>query len=302
MSIRKGAAPLVIGAIAWLSAFGASSDSAGAAFCETGIVHNYKQPLEQLPHIREAPLREHLSFGPARIFMGQIGSGPLVVGSDAVGFGLSYSPFYPGHHLSPPLNWLVEAQLARVDRHGRTTQTLEKISKRVGRLRSTDDQPSGDLDLSFPVSKPALYRVEITFTDRTGKRLGRYGKYFRVLRPSQDARLTLNGTEFHPGETVTARLENHGTDSLSYGLGRTIERYDGSTWTVAPESSQGAVPAIGLSSGPGESASCWSFTIPPSEPPGRYRFVWSGDAFNGSSVALHTTHLRLEPEFQILPS
>jgi len=302
MAIWKGAALLAIGVIASVSGFGAVAASAGAAFCETDVVHNFERPLERLPHIREAPLREHLPFGPARIFMGQIGSGPLVVGSDVIGFGLSYSPFYPGHHLSPPLNWLVEAQLARVDRHGRTTQTLGKISKRVGRLRSTDDRPSGDLDFSFPVSKSALYRVEITFADKAGKRLARYGKYLRVLRPSLDARLALSGTAFRPGEIVTARLENHGTDSLHYGLGRTIERYDGSTWTVAPESSQGAVLAIGLSSGPGESASCWSFNIPPGEPPGRYRFVWSGEAFDGSSAPLHSTHFRLEPEFQILPS
>jgi hypothetical protein len=200
------------------------------------------------------------------------------------------------------LNWLVEAQLARVDRRGRTTQSLGKIIKQVSRLRSTDDRPSGDLDLSFRVSKPALYRVEITFTDQAGKRLGRYGKYFRVLRPSLDARLVLNGAEFRPGETVSAHLENYGTDSLYYGLGRTIERYDGSSWTVAPESSQGVVLAIGLSSGPGESASCWSFNIPPNEPPGRYRFVWSGEALHGSFLRLHRIRLRLEPEFQIPPS
>jgi len=279
---------------------GMVADSAGAALCETSIVHDYKQPLKRLPHIREVPLREHLSFAPARVFVAQIGNGPLVVGNDTVGFGLSYSPFYPGHHLSPPLNWLVEAKLVRIDLGGRTTLPLGSIIKRVNRLRSTDDQPSGDLDLSFPVSKPALYRLEITFTDQTGKRLGRYGKYFRVLRPSLDARLILNGTAFHPGDTVTARLENYGTDSLYYGLDRTIERYDGSTWAVAPESSQGAILAIGLSSGPGESASCWSFSIPPSEPPGRYRFAWSGEAFYGS-FSRGKTRLRLESEFQILP-
>ena len=84
---------------------------------------------------------------------------------------------------------------------------------------------------SFSVSaKPALYRIEIIFQDGHGKRLGRYGEYLRVVRPNEDARLVVTPSSLIPGETVHARVENFGTDAVSYGEGSRIERYGDAGW------------------------------------------------------------------------
>ena len=49
--------------------------------------------------------------------------------------------------------------------------------RRINRLQAMEDKPSGREDFFFKVGKPALYRLEITFTDLSGKRLARYGEY-----------------------------------------------------------------------------------------------------------------------------
>jgi hypothetical protein len=296
--MRKGGAILAVAAALIV---GAVPTSAAARFCEGGVIHDYTKPLKQMPEIRRPPLNEHLPFGPARVFLGQIGPGPLLIGGGEVGFGLSFSPFYPGHHLSPSLNWGVVIRVARVDRWGRTTEVVGLLEKQVTRLRSTDEQPSGDLALSPRLSKPALYRVEITISDADGKRLGRYGEYLRVLRPSLDAGISLNKTSFYPGETVVATLENPGTDALFYGLGYGIEGFDGSSWGRAPISPSGPVPAIGLGTGPGEKSSCWNFPIPANAAAGLYRFAWSGEAIRGPFPPGRRSPLALYSEFQILP-
>lgn len=257
----------------WAIAGFVSTSQAGAAFCETGIVHNYLKPLERMPEVRQAPVDQHLPFGPFRVFLGHTNRVPLQVGSGELGFHLSYSPFHLHKHFSPRLDWLVTAQLTRVDRRGRSIELLGRIKKQVKRLRSSDDRPRDTLHFSFEVSNPALYRVEIAFRGRSKEMLARYGEYIRVLRPRFDAQLALDRSSFRPGEVVSPRLENYGTESLFYGLDYSIESYDGVSWTPAPIKASGIVPAIGLGTGPGGAASCWNFRIPMDAPPGLYRFV-----------------------------
>ncbi|HEY6550582.1 MAG TPA: immunoglobulin-like domain-containing protein [Solirubrobacterales bacterium] len=273
---------------------------ASAGFCAEGTAHDYAKPLKQLAGMRPGPAREHLPFAPARIFFNHSWGGPLFVGGGEVGYSLSYLPYFPGHHLSPPLNWTVEGRYVRVDKRGKTTRVRGHIVRRINRLRAEEDKPSGRVAFLFKAGKPALYRLEITFTDPSGKRLARYGEYLRVLKPKLDARLALNGTTFKPGEHVTARLDNYGTTTLSFGLDRSIEYFDGTSWITAPNSAQGAVLAIGLGLGPGASAECWGFTIPPNEPPGQYRFVVRADSSRGLRQG-GGEDLTLRSEFQVVP-
>jgi hypothetical protein len=170
--------------------------------------------------------------------------------------------------------------------------------RRVKRLRSDEDKPSGTLDFLFKVGRPALYRLEITFSKFSGQRLAHFSEYLRVLKPKLNARLSLNGTGFQAGEQVLARLENYGTTSLSFGLDRTIEYFNGTSWEPAPESSQGAVLLPLLWTGPGVSAQCWAFTIPPGESQGLYRFVVHADS-NRPGPPLKEKPLMLSSEFQI---
>ncbi|MGE5281858.1 MAG: hypothetical protein ACM3N0_05980 [Chloroflexota bacterium] len=270
---------------------------ASGALCEYGVVHNYTKPLKRLPHLRPSPPAEHLPFGPARVFLNHSG-GPLFVGGGEVGYSLSFSPYFSGHHLSPPLNWIVEARYVRVDRRGRPTKVRGHIVRRVKRLHSSEDKPSGTLDFLFKVGRPALYRLEITFSKLSGKRLARFGEFLRVLKPKLDTGLSLNGTAFQPGEHVLATVNNYGTTSLSFGLSRTIEYFDGASWEPAPNSSQGPIPLPLLWAGPGDSAQCWSFTIPPEEPQGLYRFVIHVDS-SRPHPAVKGKPLTLSSEFQV---
>jgi hypothetical protein len=272
--------------------------AASGALCEEGVVHDYAKPLRHLPHLRPSPPAEHLPFGPARVFLNHRG-GPLFVSGGEVGYSLSFSPRFSGHHLSPPLNWIVEARYVRVDARGRAIQVRGHIVRRVKRLRSDEDTPPGGLDLLFKVGRPALYRLEITFSELSGKRLARFGEYLRVLAPKLSARLSLNGTAFHAGESVLATVGNYGTTSLSFGLYRRIEYFNGTSWETAPNSSQGAVPLPLLWAGPGASAQCWGFTIPAGEPQGLYRFVVEVSS-QPPSPQLGGRPLTLSSEFQII--
>jgi hypothetical protein len=278
---------------------GAVPTAAAAISCENEIVHDYAKPLKRLPKLRQPPL-ETLPFAPARVFFDQIGRGPLITGSGKVGFSLSYSS-YPNHHPSPRLNWVVAVNIAEIDGRGRTTRVIRFIEEEVKRLRSADDEPSGDLLLAAKISKPGLYRAQITFSRPSGERLGRYGGYVRLLRPTLDAGIALNKASFHPGETLIATLENRGAEALSYGLGYTIEGFYGVGWRPAPISPSGPVPAIGLEMGAGEKSTCWSFLIPANAAAGAYRFAWFGEATRSTLRGQRATPLARYSEFQILP-
>jgi len=264
-----------------------------ADFCETTIVYDYAKPLKGLPASPSPPLDEHLSFAPARVFLGRHAYGPLQLGQGERGFSLSFSPYSESNSASRRVGWQVTSRLTKVDRHGRrlaASQTIERHVKRV---------PAGrGLDFGFDVpGKPAIYKLEIVFEDGAGKRLARFGEYFRVLRPSLDVNFFLNGATFHRGETVQAWLANRGVAFLSFGLEKTIEYNDGTTWTPVQFSS-GVVPAIGLGIGPGERTSCWGVTIPQNAALGTYRFAKTID-HSTDRLFFRSAPLEVSAEFTV---
>lgn len=268
------------------------ASAAASGFCETSTVHNYEKPLESMPPIRQGPTTQKLPFGPANVFFGSVGPGPLAIGSEEVGYFLDYTRIAT-HPKGKRLDWLVTAKLDRVDTEGHTQESV--AFEKVGGLRFPSEHT-----LAFVLSaKPALYRVEIVFRDGSGQLLGRYGEYVRVMLPHPESRLTLPQSAYRPGEVVAPRLENMGTDRLLYGLGYSIEKFDGTGWSRASISPTGAVLLIGLGSGPGEAASCWSFAVPSGAPPGQYRFLLSADAYRGDRRE-HPEKLALSTEFEIL--
>jgi len=272
----------------------APARATAAGFCKTGVVRNYLKPLEAMPPLHGVPATSDLPFGPAGVFLSERAVGPIVSGRSSIGFSLSFGSrtLKP----SPRLDWTVVARLVRVARHEHARRALARQREHVVRLDSRSRRR-----FSFEISgRPSLYRFEIEFRNRAGKRIGRFGRYLRVLRPRRDARLTLETTSFQPGDTVSPRLENYGTESLLYGLEYSIESYDGATWARSPFDRPRPVPLIGLRTGAGGAASCWGFTIPSDAPPGRYRFVWSGRT-SRETIPAHNGRLRLTAEFRVLP-
>jgi len=267
-SRRWVVAVLPVASAVWL--FLGTTAPAYADFCESQVVHDYTKVLKRLPARPAPPLDEHLPFAPARVFFGGASYGPLQLGPGKRGFSLVFSPWTDGNSASRRVGWQVTSRLTQLDRRGRILappQTIEKEVKRV---------PAGTgLHFGFNVpGKPAIYRVEIVFENGSGKRLGRFGEYFRVLRPSLDVDFFLNGTTYRRGERVQAWLVNRGLTYLSFGLFKAIEYNDGTTWTRPPvDFPGGPVPAIGLGIGPGVKTSCWGTTIPSDAALGTYRLV-----------------------------
>jgi hypothetical protein len=205
------------------------------------------------------------------------------------------------------LNWLVTAKLARLNRQGSVSRTLGSSRKH---LTSLGRDGNASLGLSLP-GKVGFYRLEIVFRNGAGNRLGRFGEYVRVLRPTgPSSRLTLNKASFLPGETVSARVEELGIGWLEVNDIYSIEIYDGSTWVRAPISPNRLSLLIGTLLGPGEATTmsqftpsppCWSFTIPFGASPGLYRFVLDGESKKVVENRLMPgSPLTLSSEFQIV--
>ena len=274
------------------------SGASAGSFCETSVVHNYLKPLESLPSLRTEPTRQRLPFGPGNLFFGTSGQGPLIVsgpevGSQEVGYFLDYTPTNP-HPTGRYISWLVTAKLDRIDPIGRARESAGFKQVRGLRFHSSHS-------LSFEISEePALYRLEVVFRNGSGKRLGHFGRYVRVIDSHSDERLTLMQSTYHPGETVAPRLENEGTDRLSYGLGYGIEEFDGGNW-VPTSLGPKFFLLIGLYSLPGETASCWGFTVPTDTPLGRYRLQTSADVYKTTARQERPEHSSLTAEFEVVP-
>lgn len=268
------------------------------SFCDPGVVHDYLKPLKELPALRGEPAKQQLPFAPRNLFFGSIGQGALIVGNSTagkqeVGYFLDYTPTSP-HPTGRYLNWLVTAKLNRIDSTGRVLQGIGFKQVRGIRFHSSHA-------LSFELSEePALYRLEVVFRNSAGKRLGRFGRYLRAVESHSDVRFTLAQSAYHSGETVSPRLENEGTDRLLYGLAYRIEQFDGASWiptSLGPK----FFLAIGLSSSPGEAASCWGFRVSAETPAGKYRLSTSTDVYETTARDERAKQMPLNAEFEVVP-
>lgn len=230
-------------------------------FCKPALLRDYLKPLERLPRLPSPP-SGRLPFGPERLGLRPMQS--LVVGSGRVGYDLVVEGRAPVHP-----DWRVTTTLERVDWRGRPVKTIATANRQLRTIRS--DRRAGDV---FELKgAPAPYRVITVFRSKSGEQLGRFGFYFRLVRPTESAILALNASSYRPGQTVFARVENRGTELVGYGVPYAIERLSGSTWSKAPESPRGPWILPLLLSNPGMSGRCTGFWITPDMPAGRYRMV-----------------------------
>lgn len=299
----------ILAVVASLAASGfVSTSQATAGACETEVVHDYLKPIDALPAPREIPAGNELPFGPAGLFLSRRDQSPLLPpGSYKPGYTISSRQSASGGRSTPHLNWLVTAKLARLDSQGSVRETLGWTRKHITSLNA-----HGNVPFRLPsFGSVGLYRLEIVFRNGAGDRLGRFGEYVRVLRPTAPySRLTLDKTSFLPGETMIARVEEGGVGWLEIRDVYSIEIYDGSTWAMAPIGPRGLSLLIGTLIGPGEATTvslfnpavpCWSFTIPSGASPGLYRFVVNGESKKVTKDHLTPgSPLSLSAEFQIL--
>ena len=248
------------------------------AFCRPTVLHDYLKALDRLPPLRW-PKHERLGFAPMLrlISLPQLLS-PSGFQSPQVGFRLfakRRSPAYSG--------WTVTATLTRVRWNGRVLERVARANVDLGTSHGK----------TFVVGQePGAYRLTIDFRSDTGKRLGSFGRYFRIVQPNPTYRFALNATAYRPEQTVFGRIENVGSNRLAYGGDYSIERREeDGTWVHAPEH----VPLpetfelYGLPAG--TTSWCAQFWIPPGMPAGRYRMV----------KYLSTQYDWVFAEFEVLP-
>lgn len=85
--------------------------------------------------------------------------------------------------------------------------------------------------------------------------------------------LAMKNEELRPGGVASARLFNRGDLRAGYGVALRIERYVDGQWSLDPASPKGPWPKKLGQLDPGGLSTCFRFTLPSTQPPGRYRFT-----------------------------
>ncbi len=232
-------------------------------FCTPVVVQDYLQPLRQLPKLRAPSASGRVGFGPASLRLSPL---PALVASEGR---VGYKLFLEGQGRSLHPDWTVKTTLARINWKGRVLKVVDQVQRRVKTLRA-----GRGAGVQFEIKGVAApYRVTTVFRSKAGRKLGKYGFYFRLVRPSSSVALSLDASSYRAGTTVFGRIENFGTGWVSYGAGYTIERLEGGAWKKAPESPE-AFTLQAFSAEPGMSgAGCSAFRTRTWTPLGRYRMA-----------------------------
>jgi hypothetical protein len=233
-----------------------------SAFCRQQMVHNYLEPLRQMPHLHEVPSSGHLPFAPEPVSVAVIDGG-LRVGKGPIGFG--FADEAPGRRR---LDWTVESSLMRVSGAGDVKATIQ--SKIVHLGTEIVDNIGGTR--FFVSGRPAFYRVDLVIRTGQGRVLGRYGAYFRVVAVRSQSRVTLSAEVLAPGQTLFARVENLGTESILPQSVFRVEHAEGTDWAeVATVLIPGLKPHIRAMLPAGQASRCVQYQLPSNLALGTYR-------------------------------
>ena len=219
--------------------------------------------LSKLPPVREMPVSEGMfGHGAVNAYGGGM-FGRILTGPQGYGYGFSESN-YTG---TVRLNWTVTAQMWSVGGKGNPIEQVGEARLFIGRLNAAH-QPHISIDTP---SENGFYRFDIQFTAESGALLGSYSEYLKVVPPYWKVRLGLSGSTFKPGERVLSRVENLGTETVSYGESFSVQRLEGGQWMRAPELTRGPwLMWLGIA-GAGRSGRCSSLYLPEDVAPGQYR-------------------------------
>lgn len=253
--------PLALALIAMPSGALAVAYEEPSPFCEGETVRDYLAPLKRMPALHPPPKDERIGFGPRSVLFRRTPS--LVVGKGSVGYTLSLHWRAPSAHP----RWEITTTLSKVDWQGRVTETIDRTRRLVLAISRKHS-----VEASFDVGgQPAVYRLAVVFQSKSGRKLGGYGFYSRVVPATKHTRLSLNSDTYAPETTVFGRLENFGTEPIFFGAPYVIERLEGSTWVRAPESPRAFILPLYFTEA-GVTSRCSPFWIRPTMS-GRYRMA-----------------------------
>jgi len=230
--------------------------------CPAGTTIDYLAPTRHLPKTHQLPADGHLPFAPSHVFVtapqslllkGQ--AAEVLIGADAA-------------EVSYRLRWVVNLKVAEVDSAGRIRQIVGQQQRRLRQRRSYATEP---VQLKVAgLGRVGIYRADITIDKGHHGRLRRYRQYIRVVRPKFQVKLNLSDTSYSAGQTLGARLENHGTIGVTSGTGLQLEAWASTRWKrVDGTPSWFSGPARDLVAG--AVGNCEQFTLPTTLSPGQYR-------------------------------
>jgi hypothetical protein len=232
-----------------------------------GLVRDYAHPLDRLPKVRHMPESGRLPFGPPALefYEGAI-YGNVIVGGG--GFGYSFvTRDLSGKDLR--LEWTVSAQVSLLTQRGEVKRMVDQGSVWIEKVDNAK-QPGLSLET---LATPGFYRFDLQFEDREGNHLGAFSEYLRVVAPRLRVKLGINGRKFQAGDLVQTRVDNLGTEPVSYGASFSVQRREKSSWARATELHLGPWLAYLGIAGPGARGRCSGFKVPADLPIGRYRVV-----------------------------
>jgi hypothetical protein len=229
------------------------SAASPSAFCSGAAVHDFLAPLATLPQVRSLPRSGRLGVGPGylRIY-------PPHETLVAIGPGR----FEAQGSLEGSLGWTVISRLVPIH-HGQ--ETLGGLKVRRQYLATSASFGHRFFGFSARVN-PGIYRLDLEIRDRKGRRLRRFGEYFRAVEAISRLRVKSSQSSIAPGEKAYLRLENAGTVEATYGLTYKVRNERGEEVPVST-----ITPAVRLALRPGYASRCLSFTMPDGTPTGSYR-------------------------------
>lgn len=221
--------------------------------------------FSKLPSVREAPeSAKSLGYGAVDVYGGW---SRVMAEPGPFGYGFSEHSYSGSGVL---LDWTVTAQLWAVDRHGAALREVDREELFIGRL-SAAHQPHIEVD---PLEKRrGFYRFDMQIARKGGEVIGAYSAYFKVVRPSWSPRLRLSRDSVRAGQRLQIRVENYGSEMVTYGESFGVQRLEAGRWVPAPDlTPDGWLMWLGFL-GPGGTGRCSSLSLPADTPAGSYRIV-----------------------------
>lgn len=234
-----------------------------AAFCAAKTpVRDFG--LSRLPALRKVPeSAKPLGYGAVSIYGGWSRVMP-----QPFSFGYGFSE--DNYRGVVPLDWTVTAQLWTANRNGTTLREVDREELFIGDLDATH-QPHIEVD---PLEgRRGFYRFDMQIVDRAGDGIGSYGAYFKVVPPTWKPRLGLSHDIVRPGERLLIRVENYGSETVTYGESFRVQRFEDGAWAPVADLTRHPWFMWLGALGPGGTGRCSSLSLPPDTAPGRYRIA-----------------------------
>jgi hypothetical protein len=129
------------------------------------------------------------------------------------------------------------------------------------------------IDVNPLDDRHGFYRFDMQIFSTDGDRIGSFGAYFKVVRPSWRPRLGLSRAVLRPGRQLLIRVENYGSERATYGESFRVQRFENGAWAPADVSIRRFWRLWSGWSSPGDAGRCSSLWLRSNTAPGLYRIV-----------------------------